>query len=736
MRSQGTHIAREQQVLESVAIKGHLQGLCLSHEVTQVFVNKSGHNIEAVYTFPLPQRAVLLDLKFKLGDKLLSGTVMPKEQAEEQYEEAISEGNSALMLERTDDGICTVNIGNLLAGERTELRYQYSQLLNWQNDSLRIALPTSIAPRYGDPVEAGWHPHQTINQSALVEYPFSYTLEIEPPLANALVDCPTHEISVTRRDGQAQVTLSAAQACLDRDLVINLTQLGGNKCSGMIKPDRNGFVALASFSPVISGVEIASACVKIVVDCSGSMQGASIEQAKLGLLRILDNLRDTDTFNIVRFGTTVKAYFPECVPARGRALRMAKQAVETMEADLGGTEMGAALAFAYQLKSKGNHEASVLLITDGEIHEHQAIIQSAEASKHRVFSIGVGNAVAESFVRGIAHKTRGASELVSPNELMVAAIYRQFKRIYQPRAIAASIEWSSQPLWQSPENISAVYSGDTLHIFAGFDHWPKGETTLQLTLEDGKKIRQTITLQTNQSAKKELACIAASKRIEALADTDDEVLASSLAIEYQLMSRYTNYLIFAERADSMRPATAPEFITVNQMSFWSRSRLPGYDLLKFSRKTSPDIAHFCSMSSSLYCSDDAIAEELTPRLPNIGQLLPLVINACDDWLNAFDFNLMGRLPDELHLILNRLIKEEGWVDKEVKAALLLAIIVSSKAVLLKHDTDAFKKILISECLDESLIMFFTEGLTNDGDDWHWGSVYELLPACSTCLVMS
>ena len=62
MRSQGTHIAKEQQVLESVAIKGHLQGLCLSHEVTQVFVNKSGHNIEAVYTFPLPQGAVLLDL--------------------------------------------------------------------------------------------------------------------------------------------------------------------------------------------------------------------------------------------------------------------------------------------------------------------------------------------------------------------------------------------------------------------------------------------------------------------------------------------------------------------------------------------------------------------------------------------------------------------------------------------------------------------------------------------------
>jgi Ca-activated chloride channel family protein len=132
------------QVLESVAVKGSLHGLCLELEVTQAFINNSERNIEAIYTFPLPFGAVLLDLKVKLGEKILTGAVFAKKQAESNYEEAITDGNSAIMLERADDGICTVNVGNLLAGERAEIRYRFSQLLNWQQDSLRINLPTTI----------------------------------------------------------------------------------------------------------------------------------------------------------------------------------------------------------------------------------------------------------------------------------------------------------------------------------------------------------------------------------------------------------------------------------------------------------------------------------------------------------------------------------------------------------------------------------------------------------------
>jgi hypothetical protein len=53
------------QLLESVSIEGHLHDLACELWVKQVFVNPSQFPIEAVYTFPLPHGAVLLDLEAK-----------------------------------------------------------------------------------------------------------------------------------------------------------------------------------------------------------------------------------------------------------------------------------------------------------------------------------------------------------------------------------------------------------------------------------------------------------------------------------------------------------------------------------------------------------------------------------------------------------------------------------------------------------------------------------------------
>lgn len=58
-------------------------------------------------------------------------------------------GDGAIMLKQSDKGICTVNLGNLLVGERARLQHQYAYLLSWQGDTVKFRLPTTIAPRYG-----------------------------------------------------------------------------------------------------------------------------------------------------------------------------------------------------------------------------------------------------------------------------------------------------------------------------------------------------------------------------------------------------------------------------------------------------------------------------------------------------------------------------------------------------------------------------------------------------------
>ena len=63
----------ETMVLQGVTAKGILNGLLFELTVEQCYRNPAETNIEAVYTFPLPSGAVLLDFEVKLGGKTLTG---------------------------------------------------------------------------------------------------------------------------------------------------------------------------------------------------------------------------------------------------------------------------------------------------------------------------------------------------------------------------------------------------------------------------------------------------------------------------------------------------------------------------------------------------------------------------------------------------------------------------------------------------------------------------------------
>src|SRR5262249_4826692 len=136
-------------VLNKVSARGRLDGLLFVLDVEQEFVNSSGRNIEAVYTFPLPSDAAILSLDVLIGERILRGVVAPRAEAETRYEKAIESGDSAVMLERSAEGLYTLNVGNLLAGETMQVRLRYGQLLRLIDRAARLTVPTVIAPRYG-----------------------------------------------------------------------------------------------------------------------------------------------------------------------------------------------------------------------------------------------------------------------------------------------------------------------------------------------------------------------------------------------------------------------------------------------------------------------------------------------------------------------------------------------------------------------------------------------------------
>jgi len=196
-------------MLLGVKANGAVKGRLLVMTLEQRYRNSSQSNTEITYTFPLPLGAVLMAIEVELNGKNLKGEVAPKNTARVKYEEALSEGNSSVMLEKNADSSYTLELGNLMAREECSILIRYSQVLATEHGQVRLMLPTTIAPRYGDPIkQGGLQPHQVPVTDLTAEYPFDISLTLYGDLAYANVGSPSHKTSYLRNKDDLIIKLS------------------------------------------------------------------------------------------------------------------------------------------------------------------------------------------------------------------------------------------------------------------------------------------------------------------------------------------------------------------------------------------------------------------------------------------------------------------------------------------------------------------------------------------------
>ena len=561
-----------QVVLEEVGVDAAVDDLMTVVSVSQRYRNPGARHVEAVYTFPLPLDGVLLNFAFELQDRTLTGTVIAKREAEERYENAITDGDAAVRLEQPQPGLYTANVGNLGPGETATVRFRYGLLLRWNGDLVRLMMPTTIAPRYGAPAAGGLDPHQAPEFAFDAERCFRLQVAVRGVLQGARWASPSHAIAVTP-DAYQTVIEIARPAAMDRDVVLEARGAAAAEPRALLARDAAEWVVLASFRPALTGEESAAArSLKIVVDCSGSMSGDSIAQVRIAGMRILDSLRPGDLFDIVAFGSSQRILFGREMPASAANLAHARRFVRGLDADLGGTEIRAALRAAYRVPGEAGMARDLLLITDGEVWDTGRVVAEARASGHRIFTVGVGSSVAEPFVRALAEATGGACELVAPREDMADRIYRHFQRILTPLARAARVVWPAGVRQMVPDPLPPPYPGDTMHLFGTFAARPLGAVVLELELADGRTLRQrmeiapapddTAAAAGMNAARSDLARIGAALRLPALADA---AAATELAVRYQLVSEWTDYLVVHVRAEYDKAPDLPELAKVPQV---------------------------------------------------------------------------------------------------------------------------------------------------------------------------
>lgn len=573
--------------LLGVRARGRLDGLLFSLEVEQRYRNDRERPIEAVFTFPVPLRAALLGLELELGERRLEAVAVARREATERYEKAIDAGDAAVLLESAGNGLHTVSVGNLKPGETAVIRYRHAELLDANRGLLRLQVPTVIAPRYGNPGDAGLDGPAVPGTDLLADYPFDIELLLAGIQDDAALESPTHSIRTHRNEGGTSVQL-AKTARMDRDFVLEVPHARLPK-RALVARDGDEWVVLASaVLPGLPEADWRALALTVVLDCSGSMAGDSIEAARRAVGRVLESLDPRDRFGLLRFGSTHRWETEGLVHASRDHVARLRSVVHGIEADLGGTEMRTALEAAVRAPLPRDADglapsADLLLITDGQVHELERIAGRIAGAGRRLFVVAVGSAPNEALARRLSELTGGACEFIDSGELAEDAILRMFRRMRaRPRAVSG-VEWPASAAWVLPPPKS-VFPDETVHLVAGLRFAPHAavRVTIGAALEsrdarsrvaDGAQARhpgaesvelalELVEATVPEDVQRTLVRVAAARRISELLRHESIAEATALAVRHQLATSLTSFVVVAERAEADKVRSLPATVAV------------------------------------------------------------------------------------------------------------------------------------------------------------------------------
>jgi Ca-activated chloride channel family protein len=467
--------------LRGVRVRARVAGMSVKATVEQTFVNLEAQAIEAVYTFPLPEGAAVCGFEVVFFDKVFTGVVEETNQAIRRYDDAIAEGHGAYLMEQHRPDVFSVRVGNLKPRQAVTIRLTYVSDLVAVDRSIRLAFPTTIAPRYVttsgvDPIDAAVD-GDALNPPHVLSVPYGLSMEVELDLGKGMtgVTSPSHPVLVHRGDvgGVWVVGFAGGVAEMDRDVVLELAMAREQAPFALAATSAAGerFIAV-NFLPEFEdeageGSPTVSRETVFLLDCSGSMSGQPTEQATAALECCLRCMSAEDTFNVCRFGSRFELLSERSLVYSAQTLKEATQFINR-RADLGGTELLAPLEAILRPRPARGEVRNIVLLTDGQVTNEPAVIALAKRFRahNRIFTFGIGAASSAFLVNGLARVTGGAAEFIAPGERIEEKVLRAFGRLASPPVSEVEIDWGDADAQVSPRFLPPLFDGDALRVFA------------------------------------------------------------------------------------------------------------------------------------------------------------------------------------------------------------------------------------------------------------------------------
>ncbi|KAJ7619461.1 von Willebrand factor type A domain-containing protein, partial [Roridomyces roridus] len=457
--------------LLNVRVDASIKEVAAQVKLVQTFGNDANHPIEAFYSFPIPARAAVCSFAMiKQDGTRVNGRVQERGEARRTYTNAIRQGQQASLVEQQHPDVFHIAVGNIPSKEQVKVELVYATELaeDEENDSIRFHLPTCIGTRYGQTPKLMLsfirnpfsNPFYTSNNAFL---DLSVRVETIAPISK--IGCPSHTVSTELGPDPtlpnfkqlpfshyARVSLSSESA-LDKDFVLAIKSAGldAPRCVAEVHPSHDTVAVGLTLVPRFTLPDIARQEYIILVDRSGSMEGARMTAARRALVVMLHSLPVKDClFQIMSFGAGCSALWARgSKPYNQEMLDKATAHVDGMRANYGGTEMRNALQQCFAAQTSGR-PTSVLVLTDGEAWDLEAVLDTVknavaaapDDAPLRVSVLGIGDVVSTAMCEGIARVGNGACVIVGENETsFTGKIARLLKAAKTPLVSNISVDW-------------------------------------------------------------------------------------------------------------------------------------------------------------------------------------------------------------------------------------------------------------------------------------------------------
>jgi Ca-activated chloride channel family protein len=530
-----------------------IDGQVATTAIDQEFYNPNPQRLEGTYIFPVPKGAQINKFTMEIGGRQVEAELLPADKARRIYEDIVRTMRDPALLEYAGRDLFKVRIFPIEPHSRKRITLSYTQVLRADSGLVSYAYPLNTEKFSAAPVKTVSVKVELVTQRPLKTiYSPSHNVEVRRHVATrATVGFESKNV---RPDTDFQVVFST----VDADVGVNLMTYRNGDGDGY-------FLLLASPGADIKSNRIVPKDVAFVLDTSGSMAGNKLAQAKKALRFCVENLNDSDRFEIIRFSTETEPLFDKLAKASEENRQRASDFIKGLK-PIGGTAIEEALRKALELRpDRSDRPYVVIFLTDGQptvgVTDEKQILSTVKRAgdNTRVFCFGIGTDVNTHLLDSITDATRAFSQYVLPDEDIELKVSSFFTKIKEPVLANPTLRFSgdirASRVYPSP--LPDLFKGEQLIVVGRYS----GDGHAAVTIEGAvngvtKKFTDEVDFPSRDTEHDFIPRLWATRRIGFLLDEirlhgenrelRDEV--TDLARTYGIVTPYTAYLIVEDEA--------------------------------------------------------------------------------------------------------------------------------------------------------------------------------------------